>query len=361
MATASPAFSGSADDLADGALAGAAVQHPRWIISPAVDLTFFVFVTLLTIGPWLASDHFGVSGWYVLVAVAFFNGPHLISTWTRVYLPRRERFRRPLHYWLLPGALATFAIGCVTAGGLGPVYLRTVIFYWATWHFAAQAYGILRIYQRKHGVLGTVEARLEKAILFLVCGFCLLRRLYTGPWELFGVQIIHPFPRAWEVNAVGGVTVAVTLAYLALLLRRPQRFVRPLLIACTAFGFAMPYLVIKNGTSAFAAAALWHAVQYIGIVWHYNRTRYGGKDDPGARLIAWVSQPGRAVAYVGVIAACAAGVYAVALVVMRVAGWSLGETSLALWTALTLGHYYLDGVIWKFKQYDLTNLVESRV
>jgi multidrug transporter EmrE-like cation transporter len=26
--------------------------------------------------------------------IAFVNGPHLISTWTRVYLPRRERFRR---------------------------------------------------------------------------------------------------------------------------------------------------------------------------------------------------------------------------------------------------------------------------
>jgi hypothetical protein len=30
---------------------------------------------------------------------------------------------------------------------------------------------------------------------------------------------------------------------------------------------------------------------------------------------------------------------------------------MTLWTALTLGHYYLDGVIWKFKQYDLTILV----
>jgi hypothetical protein len=302
-----------------------------------------------------------VSGWYVLVAVAFFNGPHLISTWTRVYLPRRERFRRPLHYWIVPGALAAFAISAVAAGGLGPVYLRTVIFYWASWHFVAQAYGILRIYQRKHNAIGTAEARVEKTLLFMVCGFCVLRRLFTGPWELFGVQIIHPFPRAWEVNAVGGITLGVALVYLAMLIRKPQPFVRPLLIACTAFGFAMPYLVIKNGTSAFAAAALWHAVQYIGIVWHYNRTRYAGTSDPGARVISWASQPGRTVAYVGVIAVCAAGVYAVALLVMRVVGWSLGETSLALWTALTLGHYYLDGVIWKFKQYDLNSLVDARV
>lgn len=298
-------------------------------------------------------------GYQVLVAVALFNGPHLISTWTRVYLPRRERFRRPLQYWVIPGALGAFAIGCMVAGDLGPVYLRTVIFYWASWHFVAQAYGILRIYQRKHGVIGSVEARVEKALLFMVCGFCVLRRLYTGPWELFGVHIIHPQLRAWQVNAVGGLTLAVALAYVTLLVRRPQRFVRPLLIAFTAFGFAMPFIVIKNGTSAFAAAALWHAVQYIAIVWQYNRARYLGRRDPDALLISWVSQPGRNAAYVAVIAACAAGVYTVALVFMRVLGWSLAETSLSLWTALTLGHYYLDGVIWKFKQYDLSILVQS--
>lgn len=360
--------------MASTATTSAALEHPavadradaraRWIISPAVDLALFILVTLTAIPPWLASDKLGVSGYAVLVAVAFFNGPHLISTWTRVYLPRRERFRRFWHYWIVPGALAAFALGCMLADGLGPVYLRSVIFYWATWHFVAQAYGILRIYQRKHGVIGTVEARLEKAILFLTCFFCVLRRVYTGPWDLFGVQIIHPFPRAWEVNAFGAVTTVVTLAYVARLVVRRDfattTRIRVLLVAFTAFGFAMPFLVIKNGTAAFAAAALWHAIQYIGIVWHYNRTRYVGRSDPDARLLAWASQPGgsRALAYVGIIALCAAGVYAVAIGMMRLVGWSLAETSLALWTALTLGHYYLDGVIWKFKAYDLSNLVQ---
>ncbi|MDB4970598.1 MAG: hypothetical protein JWN44_6287 [Myxococcales bacterium] len=261
----------------------------------------------------------------------------------------------------MPGLLASFAIGCIAAGGLGPIYLRTVIFYWASWHFVAQAYGILRIYQRKHGAIGTLAARLEKALLFAVCFFCVLRRVYTGPWELFGTQIIHPFPRAWEVNAVGGVVACIALAYSVLLVRGralpATTWLRALLVAGTAFGFAMPFLVIKNGTSAFAAAALWHAVQYIGIVWQYNRTRYAGRRDPNARLISWVSQPGRAFGYVAVLAACATGVYLIAFAGARLTGWALGEVALALWTALTLGHYYLDGVIWKFKQYDLQNLV----
>jgi hypothetical protein len=355
------AVASAAADHALGAPATTAAAGPaRWIISPAVDLAVFVFVTLLTIPCWIASDKLHVDGFTVLMFVALFNGPHLISTWTRVYLPARERFRRPLHYWIIPGILAAFAVGCVAVGGLWPVWLRTVIFYWASWHFVAQAYGILRIYQRKQNAVGTLEARLEKAILFLSCFFCVAHRIYTGPWELFGVQIWHPYPKAWMVNALGAVTMTVVLAYVALALQRRPPIVRPLLIASTAFGFWMPFVVIKVGTSAFAAAALWHAVQYIGIVWHYNRTRYAGKHDPHARLISWASQPGHTLGYVLMLAGCAAGVYGVALLFLPLVPWTLSDFSLALWTGLTLGHYYLDGKIWKFKQYDLNILVHAQ-
>lgn len=326
----------------------------RWMVSPAVDLLLFVGVTLSTVGPWLASDVWHVPGYYVLVAVALANGPHLISTWTRVYLLRRERFRRPVHYWVIPGIAAAFAIACNLAGGVGPQLVRTLIFYWASWHFAAQSWGILKIYQRKHGAVGSTEGGLEKALIFLPAAWCVLHRLYTGPWELFGVEVLHPVPRAWMVNALGALNLTLAIVYVAQWVRRGWiALVRPVYLCFNAFGFVMPYLVIKNGTSAFAAAALWHAIQYIGIVWLYNRRRYAGGGDPNAPLISYVSQPGRSLAYVGVIALCAAGVYALAFAVTRVVETSFENFALTLWTALTLGHYYLDGVIWKFKQYDL--------
>lgn len=305
------------------------------------------------------SDKLGISGHWVLYSIAIFNGPHLFSTWTRVYMPRRERFRRPLQYWLVPGILAAFAVGCLAADGLGPVYLRTVIFYWATWHFVAQAYGILRIYQRKHGVVDTFVARLEKTLLFMACFFMVAHRIYTGPWELFNVLIIHPYPKAWQVNAFGAATLCVAIVYGVTLIRQPQVWLRPLMIGMTILGFYIPFVVVKNGTAAFAAAALWHAVQYIGIVWHYNRTRYDGKRDPDARVISWASQPGRTLQYCVVLGLCAVGAYAVIFALSPLIGWEVPKTALAMWTSMTLGHYYLDGVIWKFKQYDLQNLVTA--
>jgi hypothetical protein len=121
----------------------------------------------------------------------------------------------------------------------------------------------------------------------------------------------------------------------------------------------VPYLVIRDGTSAFAAAALWHAIQYIAIVWLYNRRRWAAGADDDAQLISWVSQPGRELAYVAVLAVCATVVYSIAFLVSHFAKTNFQNFAMTLWTALTLGHYWVDGVIWKFKKYDLKPLTAA--
>jgi hypothetical protein len=333
-----------------------------FILSAGWDFALFLGVTLLTLLPWVASEHLGVAPKWILVAVALFNGPHLISTWTRVYVPRSERFARPFHYWIVPGCALAFAVGCFAVGEPGPTLIRTCIFYWASWHFVAQSWGVLRIYQRKHDVPETL-VRLEKALIFLPAFFFVARRVYTGPWVLFGANIWHPALPAWVPNGLGALCVTLVVVYLVrfrLGATGAASLARPLYLGCNALGFAMPYLFIKNGTAAFSAAALWHAVQYMAIVWHYNQRRWSSGVDADARFLSWASQPGRGVAYVGLLAGGAALVYSTVFLLSRWC-WSFDRWALAAWTGLTLGHYYLDGVIWKFKRYRLTErLVESR-
>ena len=48
-------------------------------------------------------------------------------------------------------------------------------------------------------------ARLEKALVFLPALFFVLHRIYTGPWMLFGSEVLHPRPRAWMVNGLGAL------------------------------------------------------------------------------------------------------------------------------------------------------------
>ena len=244
----------------------------------------------------------------MILGVGVVNGPHLISTWTRVYLLPGERFKRPVRYWVIPGLAMAFAIVADADRRPSPCALvRSMIFYWATWHFVAQSWGVMRIYQRKHGAAERLEARLEKALIFLPAFFCALHRLFTGPWKLFGIEVIHVRPPALLVNGLGALIVALAAVYLIVWFaagkQRPaHEWVRPAYLAFNFLGFAMPFLVIRDGNSAFGAAALWHAVQYIAIVWLFNDRRYRGGVDPNARLVSWVSQRGRPLAYMALIA-----------------------------------------------------------
>jgi hypothetical protein len=100
-------------------------------------------------------------------------------------------------------------------------------------------------------------------------------------------------------------------------------------------------------------------VQYIAIVWLYNDRRYRAGVDPQARLVSWVAQRGRAFAYMGLIATCAAAVYTFAFGVSFFVHRPFEDVALTFWTGFTLGHYYLDGVIWKSRRYDLRTLTTN--
>ena len=335
-----------------------------WMIAPGLDFVLFLGVTLLTIIPWFVADVLHYPGWYVILGVGIANGPHLISTWTRVYLVPGERFKRPVRYWVIPGLALAFAITADAQGGMWLRLIRSTIFYWATWHFVAQSWGVLRIYQRKHGAAERTEARLERALIFLPAFFCALHRLYTGPWTLFGVEVVHARPPAMLVNGLGALILAIAAVYLWVWLqgsrgRVTHEWIRPAYLLFNFVGFAMPFLVIRDGDAAFAAAALWHAVQYIAIVWLFNGRRYARGVDPEARLVSWVSQRGRALAYMGLIAACAVVVYMVAFGASFFVHRPFQDIALTFWTGFTLGHYYLDGMIWKSRKYDLRTLTTN--
>jgi hypothetical protein len=263
---------------------------------------------------------------------------------------------------VVPALALAFALACYAAGEPGPTLARTLIFYWASWHFVAQSWGVLRIYERKQRTSPTM-ARLEKALVFVPAFYFIARRIYTGPWQLFGAFIYHPHLPALLVNALGAASIALGAVYLAhfrLGDGGAASLLRPLHLVSSAIGFAVPYCCIQNGTAAFAAAAAWHAAQYLAIVWSYHRTRWRRGIEADAPWLSWASQPGRGWAYAALLGAGALGVYLCAFVASLFC-WSFQRWALALWTGLTLGHYFLDGVIWKFARYRLEEtMVQAR-
>lgn len=343
----------------------AARANGPFIVSPAFDGVFFFASVATVLLAWFAAAQLRVDPFFILAAVAVVsNGPHLASTWTRVYLDAREWKARPVQAIAVPIGIAAAVTAIVLfAGAEGTRLLNSVLLYWATWHFVAQNWGLLRIYQRRSGEPeDSIALRLEKPLLFLWVLWCLLHRLYTGPRILFGTEVIHlPLPRPL-VDGLLGPFVVLLVVYLGARIRQRHApwaraaWVRAGFLVCAFLGFAIPFLVITtDDTTAFAAAACWHGLQYIGIVAFYHHNAWKRGIHPEARIISFVSQPGagRRVLYAGLLlglVGAAYGAISLAAWLTRGTSWNAYTWGSVVWLSLTFSHYYLDGVIWKLSR-----------
>ena len=341
------------------------VSRSPFIVSPGFDAFFFFGSVLTVLMAWAAATLFQVNGFYILAAVAVVsNGPHLVSTWTRLYMDKREWRSRPVHAFVVPLLIAAGVAAIVaTLGGKGNRILNTVLLYWAVWHFVAQNWGLLRIYQRRSGEPdSSLALKMERPLLFAFVGWCLLHRLQTGPRRLFGTELYYPQVPLPAVNLLLYASLVMALAWLVLRLREPaapwakSAWIRGGFLACAGLGFFVPFQLITTGdTTAFAAAACWHGLQYIGIVRYYHRNAWKGGVHPEARIISWLSQPGwgRRFLYAALLLALAGGgyvlIYAGALATQGTS-WTAYRWGTVVWLSLTFSHYWLDGVIWKLSR-----------
>ena len=335
------------------------------IISPVKDFLFFFASATVVLIAWFASSVLKVDGYTILATVAVAsNGPHLVSTWTRVYLDPREWRSRKISTVVVP--LCIFVAVLILNWQLalyGPRVLNSTILYWATWHFVAQNWGILRIYQRKSGEPVTSWAmKLEKPLLLLIVLFCLSHRLYTGPRVLFGVEIFYPvLPRALVLGLLAPIFVILGALLFSRLKERnapwaKASWLRLVFIGCSFLGFFVPFqLITSDDTSAFAAAACWHGFQYLGMMRHYNLNAWKGGVSNDAKLISWLSQPGwtRGFLYWALLMCLAGAVYVVVFALSLVTSWNFYTWAGVIWVSLTLSHYWIDGVIWKLRRPEL--------
>jgi len=358
------------------------------IISPVKDFLFFFASSTVVLLAWFASSVMKVDGYVILATVAVVsNGPHLVSTWTRVYFDPKEWRSRKVATVVVPiGIFLTVLFMNWKLAALGPRVLNSTILYWATWHFVAQNWGILRIYQRKSSEALTATAvQLEKPLLVLIVLVCISHRLYTGPRVLFGVEVLYPpLPRALVLGLLAPIALLLgTLVFIRIRERHlphaKAAWVRLAFIGASFLGFFVPFqLITSDDTSAFAAAACWHGLQYLGMVRHYNRNAWKKGVDPSARVISWLSQPGwtRGFLYWVLLMALAGCVYATAglmsaltsgtieavqvpalKVLTMLPAWNFYTWAGIIWVSATLSHYWIDGVIWKLRRPELAKRV----
>src|SRR5437879_952997 len=98
-------------------MSAATTAKSPFIASPVVDGFFFFGSTAAVLVAWFLAAALHLNSFYILAGVAVIsNGPHLVSTWTRVYFDRREWSQRPFHIFAVPAAIATAIALLMTFG-----------------------------------------------------------------------------------------------------------------------------------------------------------------------------------------------------------------------------------------------------
>ncbi len=318
-----------------------------WIVSPAFDLLLLIFVPLLTL-PVLAGYYLGYRtlafGATITLAFAHYCSSFIFYFWDENKAYHRQRW---LAFFAGPFVLAGIYFVLVLTGV--PYIIATVLFFWNTFHVARQNCGILSVYRHRAGVTDMLQKRVANRAIIATSLFLSLWNIETHREvsSLFGVMPLD-WPRLLRV--ISGVVAAISVADLARIVwRRSTQGETPhapegiFLLAGVCF-FA-PFLVLRTSEMATVAMLLPHYVQYMAIVWLVHRRKFGTGSCGVTAAIQKLSSS--LVWLIPALIITGVSFYVVLELMTRVGRQSL---ALTLFILIAFEHFYLDGLIWSFKQ-----------
>jgi hypothetical protein len=325
----------------------------RWIVSPRYDLAFFIgscVLTFLFYGLYLVAHHLGfvLRGDSILITyflfTALFDHPHILQTFSRTHYDREEfARRRRLYTWGLAGFVAAGYVFLLLGW---EAYLIVGAAIYGTWHIIRQHYGFLKIYKGLNDDRAPLDNWLDGTAYFVGMFACFFNDYgdARGPVIVYGdikVNVPH-LPGDWGENCWYLFLVLITLVVLRQVWRagtgRPVNLPKLLLMGAALgthyfvfFATATPFLVAEALETAY------HDVQYQGWIAQFQRHRF-----PDVRRVAakWLAL---------------ALLYGLAVGVIEILGL-LRPDSWAMWlfvpfTMIVVFHYYVDGLIWRFRDY----------
>jgi tetratricopeptide (TPR) repeat protein len=321
-----------------------------WILGPWQDWLLFIGTPALIL-PVVSLARTGVRIEDLAVLVTAFGATgHHFPGLLRAYGDRELFQRFKVRFVVAPLFLVAVCVLCVSQEFTG---LTLVAYAWGVWHGLAQTYGFLRIYDGKVRSSATLTCRLDLAM----CVVWFVGLVVLSPTRLH--RVLEMFyssggpvvPAAWLQGARGVAQVAlvgVTLAFLIHLLVGWRRGQRPsplkLLTMMTSFAFWWySGIVVSNVLLGILLFELFHDVQYLSIVWAFNRNR--AEKGALSGLSRFLFRPRAALigGYVGLV-------FVYGMVSYATNGMPTGLTKKVLQGVLAasaLLHFYYDGFIWK--------------
>jgi hypothetical protein len=334
--------------------AGLAIDLPHarvasragWIHSRRFDLSFFILSPLLGFAI-AASLPLHAADTMLLLSLNYLIGvPHYIASFgffggveNRVYA--RERYVAFLVVPVLIG-LAVTALYATRRQH----WVHAVLFVWNIWHVASQSAGLMSLYRKLNG--GRFEERTwcHRMIVFANAAMAFWHLEHFPPlWNLL-VAVDERLPAVLRLMfAVAAVGYAV--GYAASVRRRGFGLSGVEVAALsTALLLFTPYLWLTDSNLATLTMLSGHFIQYLAIVWLLDSRKYAAapSTDRGERLLAAFGRSWRGVAAYMLLVALLFASFE-----QGARQWHLYAIFMIAFNTLALSHFYLDGMIWAFK------------
>jgi Tfp pilus assembly protein PilF len=324
-----------------------------WILSSWRDLILYVGTPALLVPLFaFAQARWNAETIYLFVAAFGATGHHLPGM-IRAYGDRAlfERFR----YRFIFAPIFLLAV-CVAFTWWDLKGIILIVFFWGVWHGMMQTYGFCRIYDAKAGSFAAFTRRLD----FAVCAIWFATAVLLSPQRLAttletyyasGGRFIAPgaLHAMQQVMLAGAIGVAVLFLgnYVWMWVRgqRPNPVKVALLITSIGFWWYCNNIV-ANILVGIALFEVFHDVQYLSLVWIYNRNRVE-KDSTISGFMRFVFRRSGSLLglYVGLVLAYGSLSFfkEVQIDVVR-------RALTGLVAASGLLHFYYDGFIWKVRE-----------
>jgi Flp pilus assembly protein TadD len=325
-----------------------------WILDRWRDLVLFVGTPVLLIpiftaaqARWSAQDIF-------LFVGAFGAMGHHLPGMIRAYGDRALFDRFKVRFVVAP--LCILAV-CVWSSVYDIQAVQLVAMAWGIWHGMMQTYGFCRIYDAKASARAAARARADLALCFAWFSAAVLlspmrfRTLFELYYESGG-----PVVPSAAVAAIRTVVVAALAVVTVVFLWRQwsdwreARGASPvkmtLLVSSIAFWWYCNNGV-QNILVGIALFEVFHDVQYLAIVWIYNRTRVE-RDKTIGGFMRFVFR--RSGALIGVYVGLVLAYGAIGLTQSAITAEWIRHGLIGVVTASALLHFYYDGFIWKVRE-----------